>query len=129
MKPALAAVIGLFYLALAVMMLADPHGWYQSTPGVAGTGPYNAHFITDVALAFAASGLLWLAASALGYHRAGLALGASLWPALHAGFHLVEWAREGLPKGNALWAEGLGVVAIAAIALGLAISVFRTRTR
>ena len=128
MKRSLAILLGLGFLALGIDMLADPLGWYRATPGVSGTGPFNPHFVTDIALAFAASGALWLGAASLPSRRAGLAAGASLWPALHAGYHVVEWAQHGLPRGNALWAEGLGVVVVAAVSLGLAVAMFRERT-
>ena len=128
MKHALAIIFGLAYLALGAAMLIDPHGWYSATPGVPTTGPFNPHFVTDIGLAFVASGALWLGAAFVRPQRGGLALGASLWPALHAGFHLVEWAAHGVPSGAAFWAEGVGVIAVAALSLGLAIVFFRERT-
>jgi hypothetical protein len=127
-KLGFAIALGLFYLALGAMMLLDPAGWYEATPGVAHTGPFNAHFVIDVALAFAASGALWLAAVFAPLHRGGLALGAASWPALHAAFHVVGWAQHGLPSGAALWSEVLGVVLVAAVSLALAILFLRTRT-
>jgi hypothetical protein len=122
-----AGLLGLYYLALGAVMLVDPLGWYKSTPGVAHTGPFNPHFVIDIALAFLASGALWGAAVLLPRHRAGLALGAALWPALHAGFHIVGWFGHGLPQGTALWAELLGVVLVAGIGVALAIHLIRTR--
>jgi hypothetical protein len=127
-KLGLAIALGLFYLALGAMMLIDPAGWYEATPGVAHTGPFNAHFVIDVGLAFAASGGLWLAAALAPAHRGGLALGASLWPALHAGFHVVGWTQHGLPQGTALWSEALGVVLVASVSLTVAILFLRAQT-
>jgi hypothetical protein len=125
-KLGLAIALGLFYLALGAMMLIDPASWYEATPGVEHTGPFNAHFIIDVGLAFAASGALWLAAVLAPAHRGGLALGASLWPALHAAFHVLGWAQHGPPQGAALWSEVLGIVLVAAVSLSLAILFLRS---
>lgn len=129
LKRMLAVAVGLYFLALGATMLWDPFSWYRTTPGVSGTGPFNGHFVVDIGLAFAASGALWLAAVFEPGQRAGLALGASLWPALHAGFHVADWGHHGLPTGAALWAEALGVVAMAALSLLLAILFFRERTK
>lgn len=71
------------------VMLAAPQRWYAGVPGVEHTGPFNAHFVFDIGLAFLVAG-------------AGLLLGAwrpALWPAaamgaaflaLHGGLHFVE---------------------------------------
>jgi len=123
----LAGLLGLYYVALGAVMLWDPLAWYKATPGVTHTGPFNPHFVIDVALAFVASGALWSAAAMLARHRAGLALGAALWPALHAAFHVFGWLGHGLPQGPALWAELLGVVLVAAIGTALAIHVLRSQ--
>ncbi len=50
----------LFFLAIwhganGLFMLAAPEVWYQSVPGVTETGPYNGHFVADIAMAFLAS--------------------------------------------------------------------------
>lgn len=38
-------------------MVADGQRWYEITPGVAFTGPYNPHFVQDIGMAFIAAGL------------------------------------------------------------------------
>lgn len=124
----LAGLLAFYYLALGAIMLWDPLGWYNQTPGVTHTGAFNPHFVVDIALAFAASGMLWGAAAMLPRHRGGLAAGAALWPALHAAFHVVGWLGHGLPQGPALWAELLGVVLVAAIGAALAVHLLRTQT-
>jgi AhpD family alkylhydroperoxidase len=43
----------LFGLNALAMLIAGPL-WYANTPGVTETGPYNAHFVADIGVAFAA---------------------------------------------------------------------------
>ena len=57
LKRTLAAVIGLFSAGNGLMMLTAGLNWYESTPGVADTGPYNPHFVADVGAAYAVAGL------------------------------------------------------------------------
>lgn len=128
MSRILMGLLALYYAGLAAAMLWDPIGWYEATPGVLHTGPFNPHFVVDIALAFLASGLLSAGAAVLARHRAGLALGAALWPALHAIFHVAGWFGHEMPQGMALWTELAGVVAIAAIGAALAAYLLRTRT-
>ncbi len=49
-------LIGAFYFVNGLVMLAVPENWYQVTPGVSMTGPYNWHFIIDIALIYMISG-------------------------------------------------------------------------
>lgn len=88
-------LIALYYLALAAMMWLAPMSWYESTPGVAMMGPFNLHFIRDVALAYLVSGaaLFWGARKS---DKTALVFGAA-WPALHALFHLYIWVMRGVP--------------------------------
>ena len=85
----------LLYMASGAHMLFAPEHWYSTVPGVTATGPYNRHFVIDIGFAFAASGAV-LASGAI---RADgrLALAGTLWPCLHALFHLQIWFARGLP--------------------------------
>jgi hypothetical protein len=119
------ALIGIFNVGNGVYMLVAPQAWYGAVPGVAASGPMNTHFIVDVGFAFIASGagqLLGLKASRAG---AAFALAGSVWPALHAAFHVWGWLTHGLPgEPAALWSEVAGVVLVAAVGLVLAAQVF-----
>ena len=53
--------VAIYNLGLAGYLWFAPHAWYERTPGVAMMGPFNLHFIRDVALAYLAS------AAALGW--------------------------------------------------------------
>ena len=95
-KTMLWAVAG-YFLASAAVMWAAPQPWFDAVPGVAATGGYNAHFIRDLALAFAVSGLALATGAAAGDRR--LALFGAAWPCLHALFHIWIW---GMHRGAAL---------------------------
>ena len=87
MRVVLSVILGLALSANGLWMLFAPAAWYQAVPGVAETGPANAHFIRDIGCAFlvAALALLWLARSRRAW-PAALAGGAFL--ALHALVHV-----------------------------------------
>ena len=92
------AILGLaatFFLTGGAYMLIAPGAWYEATPGVPLTGPYNVHFVRDIGLAFLASGagLAWAARRANG----PVAIAAAVWPCLHALFHIQIWFARGLP--------------------------------
>jgi hypothetical protein len=120
------AGLGLLHLLTGLWMLAAPEGWYQAVPGVMATGPMNMHFITDIGLAFAASGAGLLMALRPGIAAAALALAGSVWPMLHGLFHLVLWLMQGVPPNpRRLVSEGIGVMLVSFV--GFALAVLRAR--
>ena len=71
-------------------MLAAPLNWFTTVPGVADSGPFNDHFVRDVGIVYALSGVAFLQlvrglAAARPYAMAGV-----IFLLGHAGFHLVE---------------------------------------
>jgi hypothetical protein len=117
---ALLGLLGLLNLANGLLMLASPHRWYESVPGVAATGPFNHHFVIDIALAYVVSGAFMLAALRAGRSAAVFALAGATWPALHALFHIVEWFTGGFPTDPMDAATQLvGVVLVGLIGIGL----------
>jgi len=116
---------GLFNMANGVYMLVAPDAWYAAVPGVTATGPMNHHFIADIGFAFIASGLGQLFAMKNSRAGAAFALAGSVWPALHAAFHVWGWLSHGLPMQPAmLLSEVVGVVGVSALALILAVRAF-----
>ncbi len=96
-------------------MLLAPAAWYESVPGAALSGSFNGHFIMTGGLAFIASGIALSWGSRPGQRAAGLALAGSIFPALHAGLHLIQWFTVGLPRGvDASFSEfvTIGLVAV-----------------
>ena len=114
-------LLGLLNLGNGLLMLAAPHRWYESVPGVAATGPFNHHFVIDIALAYLFSGAFMLAALRAGRRAALFALAGATWPTLHALFHIVEWFADGFPADamNAV-TQVVGVVLIGLIGITLA---------
>jgi hypothetical protein len=88
MRRFLATGLAIFLGANALWMLAMPMHWYAYIPGVAATGPANAHLIRDVGCAYlaAALALLWFVAEPKRSWPAVLAGGAFL--LLHASIHV-----------------------------------------
>jgi len=117
----LLVIIGLIHLFGGLWMLADPMAWYGAVPGVALTGPANHHFISDIGLAFVASGAGLCCAAGSGLRNASLALAGSIWPVLHALLHVYGWFVRGAPSTPATaFTEIVGVVLIGALGFGLA---------
>ena len=119
------ALFGLFHVVNGLTMLVAPTTWYASVPGVSMTGPFNPHFVTDIGLAFLASGIGMLFALRRGQIAATLALAGSVWPALHALFHVWSWVTGHMPSSPTLWAsEAVGVVIVGLLGAGLALARF-----
>ena len=61
MRAAILWLIGLAMMVNGMAMLLVPATWYALIPGVAGTGPFNPHFVRDIGAAYllAGGGLLW----------------------------------------------------------------------
>jgi hypothetical protein len=118
MRRVLALVLGIGLALNALLMLAVPAEWYAAVPGVAQTGPFNAHFVRDIGAAYwvAAAGLCCFAASAQA--RAAAQLGAAFL-ALHALVHLGdavagrEHAPELLPDLASVFLPAVLAVSIA----------------
>ena len=60
-KRGLAAVLGVGGAANGVFMLAAAALWYDSVPGLAHTGPFNAHFVSDIGVAYLVASLALIA--------------------------------------------------------------------
>ncbi len=120
----LLVVLGAFHALNGLYMIASPEGWYAAVPGVTMTGPANVHFITDIGLAFLASG----AGMVLGARArwAALALAGAVWPALHALFHVTLWLHHGFPS-DARIAFSEIVLVLGVSALGLALGWMRAK--
>jgi hypothetical protein len=75
LKRALAAIFGAIGALNGAFMLIDGARWYDTVPGLAHTGPYNAHFVADIGAAYFVAGLALMAR----------AWRPQLWPAAIAG--------------------------------------------
>lgn len=118
MNRALLIIVGLLWVATGLSIFADPHGFYDRTPGLAMMGPYNVHFIRDVGLAFVAAGT----SAAVGAWRRNrsLAFAGTVWPFLHALFHIQIWSHRGFPFDAIAGFDFVAVMAPAFLAVMLA---------
>jgi len=83
-------VIAVTYLGNAAYMWFAPEAWYKAVPGVSAMGPFNLHFVKDIALVYlvSAGAFAW---GVKNLDKTALIFGA-LWPCLHALFHIWIWA-------------------------------------
>ncbi len=112
-------VLAIYFLIMAIYIWFLPQTFYDNTPGLSAMGPFNLHFIRDVALVFLASG----GAIVYGWrqrNQVALVCGA-MWPFLHALFHVQIWGHRGFPF-DYIWAVDLvGVVLPGVVAMFIAV--------
>jgi hypothetical protein len=91
MRRAVAWILGIGLAANGLVMLGVPAAWYAAVPGIDATGPFNAHFIRDIGVAYFLCGvaLPWFALSPAA--RPAAVIGAAFL-ALHAAIHLWDAA-------------------------------------
>ncbi len=109
--------------ALAIWLLADPHSFYAEIPGVAESGPLNAHLLRDLGLTYLTFALA--SAAALTQRTA-----APLITVLIAGFFVMHAALHASTEatfGNAqlFLREAPGVYGLALAAIAVAVSQYR----
>ena len=81
----------IFNLLNGIIMLIWPEPWYDLTPGVSGTGPFNPHFVRDIGFAFVASGIgLWFGVTDSALRPWSGPIVAIVFLGGHAVFHVVE---------------------------------------
>jgi hypothetical protein len=117
----LIAFVALFALANGAFMLSDPFGWYQAVGTVKFTGPPNAHFIRDIGIAYAVSGVVLGFAAVRPSMRWLAAVAGNLWLTLHGGLHIWE-VMTGVCAPDVFWRDAPGVLGpplLVWIALGI----------
>ena len=82
-------LFAVYYFITGVLILLAPMQFYNNVPGLSAMGPFNMHFIIDVALVFIACSvaIFWGAK----HQIRSTAIAGAVWPALHALFHLQIW--------------------------------------
>ncbi|WP_438727850.1 hypothetical protein ACR9YC_11705 [Parasphingorhabdus sp. DH2-15] len=105
---ALLIALGFAHLLTGPVAFFAPHFFYDTVPGLSMMGPFNLHFIRDVGIAFAASG------GAVVYgavrHNRPVAIAGSVWPFLHALFHIQIEVARGLPMDVIMGFNVLAVI-------------------
>jgi hypothetical protein len=106
-----AGLLGALNACSGFFMLTDGQRWFSITPGALSTGPFNAHFVEDVGVAFIAAGLGLLALSwRTRYWPAALAGAAFL--VFHALIHIVGYAQHPHDLMSTVWITALAVLAL-----------------
>jgi hypothetical protein len=119
-------VLGVFHLANGLAMLVFPAAWAAAVVHLGAPDHLHFHFITDIGMAFLASGAGLLLGARRGAAGAAFAAAGATWPALHGLFHLKEWIGDGLPPtAQGLVSEGAGVILVGALGVFLAWRRFR----
>jgi hypothetical protein len=91
MRGIVAFILGIGLAANGLIMLGAPADWYATVPGVPQTGPFNAHFVRDIGVAYLVAGTT-LTSFALDRAARPAALAAAAFLALHALVHLWDAA-------------------------------------
>lgn len=98
LRRAVAAVLGLTGAANGGFMLAAPALWYDSVPGLPHTGPFNAHFVMDIGVAYLVASAALLARAWRVRYWPAAAAGAAFMIG-HAAIHVADVVTE--RTGNA----------------------------
>lgn len=116
-----AAVLGLGLGLGGLVQLLAPLPWYEATPGVVATGPFNPHFVRDIGAAYltAAGGLVAFAWKPRAAWPALVAAAAFL--VLHATIHVFDAVCGSRPLQDTL-RDFAGVHLVALVTLGLALA-------
>jgi hypothetical protein len=101
--------IGALWAFSGLTIFFLPMTFYTLVPGVSDWGPFNLHFIRDVALAFVACGSI--AVYGAWKSNTSLVLASTTWPTLHAGMHLEMWLHRGMPLDFKAASDGVLIVA------------------
>ncbi len=87
-------IIAILYLANGLIMLAAPLLWYQLTPGVVVTGPFNSHFIRDIGLAFVGTSCSALLIFSTQYKKFAAIAAPIIFIGGHSIFHLLVFVHH-----------------------------------
>ena len=98
-----------------LIMWFAPMFWYETVPGLVAMGPFNLHFIRDIALVFAFSGGAMIYGAAK--DSASVAIAGACWPAMHALFHIQIWFARGLPFDDVAFTNLVAIQAPSWLAL------------
>jgi len=118
--------LGVISIANGLYMWFAPLAWYEAVPGVALMGPFNLHFIRDIALVFAFSG----GAMIFGAMRPipAVAVAGAVWPCMHAIFHVQIWMARGFPFDEVALVNLVGIQAPSWLALFAAVQLLKKGT-
>ena len=114
----IALLLGFIMLVNGTWQLAAPEGWYLAIPGVADRGPFSQHFVRDIGIVYALTGIGLVMGALHPAQRFGYWWAPALWLSGHALFHVWE-VLVGICGPASLVQDFGGVTLPAVIALAL----------
>ena len=116
----LAALLGFGLILNGFTMIGFSPLWYAQMPGVADTGPFNAHFVRDIGCAFLVAGLSFVWGAVQRERARGAMIMGALFLALHALMHAWDLAAGREPPGHVVMdLPGIALPAVLAFWLAL----------
>ena len=113
-----AVLLGFVLVVNATWQLVAPESWYWAIPGVPDRGPFNQHFVRDLGIIYALTGVGLILGALRPQRRLTYWWAPTLWLAGHALFHFWE-VLVGICSPASLLEDFTGVTlpAIATLAL------------
>ena len=124
----IALLLGVAMLGNGVFMAIAPETWYWMVPGVPDRGPFNQHFVRDIAFIYALAGAAFIYGAIYAKHQVVLWLIPTAWLLAHAVFHVWE-VIVGICGPASLIEDFGGVTLPALLGTGLIYFSYRTRSR
>lgn len=119
-----ALLLGFAMLANGSWQLVAPEGWYWAIPGVPDRGPFNQHFVRDLGIIYAMTGIGLILGALYPQQRFGYWWAPCFWLVGHALFHVWE-VLVGLCGPASLLQDFAGVTLPALLSLALLLSARR----
>lgn len=117
---ATALILGFILTANGSWQLLAPESWYWAIPGLPDRGPFNQHFVRDIGIIYALSGVGLILGGLRPEQRMAYWWAPALWLCGHAIFHLWE-VMAGICGPEALLEDFAGVTVPALLTLALVI--------
>lgn len=114
----IALLLGFLMLANGSWQMVAPEGWYWAIPGVPDRGPFNQHFVRDIGIVYALTGIGLILGAVQPGQRVGYWWAPALWLVGHALFHIWE-VLAGICGPASLLQDFAGVMLPALIAVAL----------
>jgi hypothetical protein len=117
-------LLGLVTLAVGSWQLVAPESWYWAIPGVPDRGPFNQHFVRDLGIIYAMTGVGLIMGALRPLQRVGYWWAPCFWLVGHALFHIWE-VLVGICGPASLLQDFAGVTVPALLSLALLVYAHR----